>query len=62
MDDGHEVLHEFCLCRTVFVLIENHEFCVVFVTDELDDFESKSAQSVLVGNQHAIDLSLHDTS
>lgn len=62
MNDGHDILHEFCFWGTVFVLNENHEFCVIFVTDEVDGFESKPAQSVFVGNQQAVDLSLQDVS
>lgn len=60
MCNGHEVLQEFLLVGSFRILVVNQEFSFVLVTDEFEEVESNSAQSVTVGYHNFSDISAHD--
>lgn len=60
MGDGHEVLQELLLVGSFRILVVNQEFSLVLVTDEFEEVESNSAQSVSVGYHNFSDVSMHD--
>jgi hypothetical protein len=57
--DCHKVFGELLFCGT-YLLILDHEMGVVPLTEPFNEFEGKSAESVLVGNHNLLDASLHD--
>lgn len=60
MGDGHEVLQEFLLVGSFRIFVVNQELSLVLVTDEFEEVESNSAQSVSVGYHNLSDVSTHD--
>lgn len=62
MRSGHEVLQQLFLVGSFLILVVNQEFSLVLVTDEVEEVESNSAQSVSVGYHNFSDVSAHDLS
>ena len=58
MDDGHNVVRELTLSGgAILARIENCEFDIMFIEDELQEFETESTKSVTVGNHNFCDTS-----
>jgi len=58
--DGEEVVRELSGVRGLFILTVNHDFDPSLCEDELQEFVSVSAESVVVHDHNLSDQSLHN--
>lgn len=59
MNNRKHVFDDFSFWRKV-VLVENHDFCSIELTEPLNEFKTKSGESVLVGNHNRADIACTD--
>ncbi len=59
MNNGKYVFDHFSFWRKI-VLVENHDFCSIELTEPFNKFKAKPGESVFVGNDNRADIACTD--
>ncbi len=59
VNNGKDVFDDFSFWRQI-VLVENHDFCAIELTEPFNEFKAKSGKSVFVGNNNRADMACTD--